>query len=309
LNNQVTLIATFSLIFLDDVTTLFRNNTLPCKGVTAYLGLFGTPYVKIILGDLINQVCSSSLDLEVDPSRLKQRSVDNVESTASANMGKLLQLAQSLLFTMTSSVDKNLPFEVREILHFLQVRVIRKFYKEGGEKTQWELIRTSVSAFLFLRLLCPALITPQILGIVSSTPSKQASRTLMLLSKILLNLSCGAFLPEDYMKPANEFIERNMELMRQYIEKVSSQPMRRQRSKLDLDEVNILWSYYLIHKFMYKNLGTIKDDFKARKEGIFTLRFPDDKRKDVIDCMEEAYDIIDLLLGPPISFSKKIAAK
>ncbi len=277
--------------------------------MTAYLALFGGPYVRAILGDVVNTICANNLDLEVDPIRLKQRKLPNLEQVATANMGRLLQLAQGLLFLMASSIEKNLPFEIREILHFMQVRVVRKFYREGGEKTQMDLIRTSVSAFLFLRFLCPALVSPQMHGLTVSQPSKEASRSLMIMSKILLNLSCAVPLPEDYMKSANEFMQRNSELMSQFVEKVSSQPMRRQRSKLDLDEVNILWSYYTTHKFLHKNLGTIKEDYKANKQNFFSLKYPEDKKKEVIETLEEAYDIVDLLLGAPLDLSKKMGPK
>jgi len=52
------------------------------------------------------------------------------------------------------------------------------------------LVRTRVvSGFIFLRLLCPALLNPRQFGLVSETPPMAATRSLVMVAKCLQNLA------------------------------------------------------------------------------------------------------------------------
>jgi GTPase-activator protein for Ras-like GTPase len=48
-----------------------------------------------------------------------------------------------------------------------------------------------VGGFLFLRFICPAVVTPHRYGLTKSAPSPKAGRTLVLISKLLQNLANG----------------------------------------------------------------------------------------------------------------------
>lgn len=68
-----------------------------------------------------------------------------------------------------------------------------------------------VSGFIFLRLLCPALLDPKRFNLVSETPQDSAIRTLKLVAKSLINLAnlveVGA--KEMYMEAIGPFIIDN----------------------------------------------------------------------------------------------------
>lgn len=71
-----------------------------------------------------------------------------------------------------------------------------------------------VSGFFFLRLICPAVLGPQLFGLQEHHPEDSTARTLTLLSKTLQNMAnrvtFGA--KEVYMLPMNGFLEANQVL-------------------------------------------------------------------------------------------------
>lgn len=89
------------------------------------------------------------------------------------------------------------------------------------------LVRTRVvSGFIFLRLLCPALLNPRAFGLVPEPPPPQAMRSLVMVAKCLQNLAnlveFGG--KEPYMEVVNPFILKNKERMVVFLDQLSSIP-------------------------------------------------------------------------------------
>lgn len=89
---------------------------------------------------------------------------------------------------------------------------------------QERLVRTRVvSGFIFLRLLCPAILNPRNFGLITETPSHNASRSLIMVAKCLQNLAnlveFGG--KEPYMEVVNPFILKNKERMVYYLDQLS----------------------------------------------------------------------------------------
>lgn len=82
---------------------------------------------------------------------------------------------------------------------------------------------------MFLRFLCPAIVSPEAFGLADGNgpvvgadqlapPPSHVRRNLILISKLLQNLANGAdpFGKEEYMREGtNEFIQRNQESIKQ----------------------------------------------------------------------------------------------
>lgn len=86
------------------------------------------------------------------------------------------------------------------------------------------LVRTRVvSGFIFLRLLCPAILNPRNFNLISETPSHNAARSLIMVAKCLQNLAnlveFGG--KEPYMEVVNPFILKNKERMVYYLDQLS----------------------------------------------------------------------------------------
>lgn len=75
------------------------------------------------------------------------------------------------------------PRSVRYICGCLQKAVVSKWPDERFVRTR------VVSGFIFLRLLCPALLNPRQFGLVSEQPSPSATRSLVMVAKCLQNLA------------------------------------------------------------------------------------------------------------------------
>lgn len=87
------------------------------------------------------------------------------------------------------------------------------------------LVRTRVvSGFIFLRLLCPALLNPKQFGLVNETPHQMATRSLIMVAKCLQNLAnlieFGG--KEPYMEVVNPFILKNKERMIVFLDQISN---------------------------------------------------------------------------------------
>merc|ERR1712062_595774 len=81
-----------------------------------------------------------------------------------------------------------------------------------------------VSGFIFLRLLCPAILNPRSFNLLSEPPPPAAGRSLVMIAKCLQNLAnlveFGA--KESYMEVVNPFILKNKERMVVFLDHLSS---------------------------------------------------------------------------------------
>jgi Ras GTPase-activating protein 1 len=81
----------------------------------------------------------------------------------------------------------------------------------------------AVSGFIFLRLICPAILNPRMFNLVGEPPPPAASRSLVMVAKCLQNLAnlveFGS--KESYMEVVNPFILKNKERMVVFLDHLS----------------------------------------------------------------------------------------
>ena len=108
------------------------------------------------------------------------------------------------------------PIALRRMCWILQQAVMKKFP---------EARRKVVGGFYFLRLICPAVVSPDGFGVVESIDDT-SRRALILISKILQTLSNGVMfgVKEPYMTPMNTFITDNLENCHFILDKLVSFP-------------------------------------------------------------------------------------
>lgn len=82
---------------------------------------------------------------------------------------------------------------------------------------------TAVGAFIFLRFFCPAIVAPDAEGLVSSTPSKEMRRGLLLIAKVVQNLANNVLFgaKEPYMFPLNDFLTQHIYRVTTFLREIS----------------------------------------------------------------------------------------
>jgi len=98
--------------------------------------------------------------------------------------------------------------------------------KEVGQKWPGDnnVKYTAVSAFLFLRLICPAVMNPKLFNMMPDHPSPTIARNLTLVAKLLQNLvNMTEFgQKEEYMMQCNSYIMGARGRMQEFLRKISS---------------------------------------------------------------------------------------
>lgn len=159
-----------------EVSTLFRATSLATTLMDIYMRAECGLFLQSALSDLIHKLLESKQSAELNPTKME------VNDDACANAEFLLAVLDQITQSIFTSIEA-CPKSVRFICHCLQKGVVAKW---PGER----LVRTRVvSGFIFLRLLCPALLNPRQFGLVHEQPHQMATRSLIMIAKCLQNLA------------------------------------------------------------------------------------------------------------------------
>ncbi|MBZ3889714.1 Ras GTPase-activating protein 1 [Sciurus carolinensis] len=197
----------------DEATTLFRATTLASTLMEQYMKATATQFVHHALKDSILKIMESKQSCELSPSKLEKNEDVNT------NLAHLLNILSELVekIFMASEI---LPPTLRYIYGCLQKSVQHKWPTNTTMRTR------VVSGFVFLRLICPAILNPRMFNIISDSPSPIAARTLILVAKSVQNLAnlveFGA--KEPYMEGVNPFIKSNKHRMIMFLDELGNVP-------------------------------------------------------------------------------------
>uniref|UniRef100_A0A674D9V1 RAS p21 protein activator 1 n=1 Tax=Salmo trutta TaxID=8032 RepID=A0A674D9V1_SALTR len=159
----------------DEATTLFRATTLASTLMEQYMKATATPFVHHALKDTILKIMESKQSCELNPSKLEKN------EDVHLNLAHLLLILSELVEKIFMAAEI-LPPTLRYIYGCLQKSVQQKWPNTT--------MRTRVvSGFVFLRLICPAILNPRMFNIITDPPSATAGRTLTLVAKSVQNLA------------------------------------------------------------------------------------------------------------------------
>ncbi|KAK9774437.1 hypothetical protein AB5N19_08892 [Seiridium cardinale] len=200
-----------------EANLLFRGNTLLTQALEFHMRRLGKEYLEDVLSDKIFEINEINPDCEVDPSRIQNH------ADIHQHWSQLMQLTTEVWHCIAGSANK-LPAELRQIL---------KYIRAVAEDRYGDFLRTvtytSVSGFLFLRFICPAILNPKLFGLLRDNPRPRAQRTLTLVAKglqALGNLSTFGK-KESWMEPMNKFLNNQRQPFKDFVDRICSIPTER----------------------------------------------------------------------------------
>ncbi|XP_015109076.1 probable Ras GTPase-activating protein isoform X5 [Diachasma alloeum] len=193
---------------IDDERLTFRGNSLATKAMEAYLKLTGDRYLQETLGAVVRAAVEGG-DCEVDPLKVSSLAALHKQQQ---NLRNAVELAWSRILASHA----HFPLELRECF-----RIFRERLKEMGRE---DIADNLISASIFLRFLCPAILSPSLFNITHEYPNEKAARNLTLVAKTLQTLANFTRFQgkENFMEFMNDVLEREAPAMKNFLQLISN---------------------------------------------------------------------------------------
>jgi len=203
-------------LVVDEISNLenehltFRGNSIATKAMECYIKLVGEQYLLSTLQTVISDILSQQdLDLEIDPIKVSSNEV------LSLHRQSLYALVRQVWHKIVKS-HAYFPWQLQRCFHKIRQVLAHIGKSEVGDKM--------ISSCIFLRYLCPAILTPSLFKLTDEFPSEKANRNLTLVAKTLQTLANFSKYEskESSMEFLNQFLAEESETMRNYLKQISS---------------------------------------------------------------------------------------
>ena len=200
-----------------------------------------------------------STSFEIDPSKMD----DVNKAFLNENVIRLMLYAQHLFNAVVGNVTI-MPKQLRTIYKHARDRMNARY--PANE-------RKAVSNLLFLRFVCPSLLTPHVWGLLEEPPNENSQRYLILLSKTLHNLSTGTLAgqKEEYMHKLNEFITMNQEAFKDLCDEITDKELIDQgaNSESDMPDDTYYQALAYLHNILVQEHENIIQKLSRRDSSPF----------------------------------------
>lgn len=267
----------------ENESELLRRTCVATKMLTIYAKWKGTAYLKATLQKVVERLMltSKDLDLELDPARVAS------QEELQKNALQLRIVAKVFIDDICAS-SANIPSPFRKICSIISTAVMPRFP---------EAKYTAVGAFIFLRFFCPAIVAPEVEGLVSTAPSKEMRRGLLLIAKVVQNLANNVLFgaKEPYMFPLNDFLTQNIYRVTTFLREISVSP-----EKTDPPSTNESFDFgscVALHRFLYDHWDQVRQRLASQERRDF-VRTPAEISRMRSPVLEPLRNLISHL-GPP----------
>eukprot|EP00474_Spongospora_subterranea_P010430 CRZ10888.1 hypothetical protein [Spongospora subterranea] len=223
--------------------SLLRANTAVTNMMTAYSRRGpGLSILSDILSEPLKRITSeTSLDLELNPvavykDMISQRETETGQSFTGprdcsyeeccknpevaelleSRRARLIELATDILQRICNNVE-HVPYGMRWICK--KLKDLSTHFFPGADNRR---VGSMVGGYIYLRFFNPVVVTPDALDFVRGKVSKKMRRNLILIAKLLQNLSNDLKFgeKEPYMTECNSFIESSRDMLDRYFERL-----------------------------------------------------------------------------------------
>lgn len=155
---------------------------------------------------------TSALPREVD--REIAAANPQVQGIIAARVAQLGQMCDLILGRIIEACD-TIPYGMRWICKQLKVLCVAKF----PEATRYE-VGSLIGGYIYLRFFNPAVVGPDAAGLISDKPGTVGRRNLILIAKVLQNLSNGVEfgMKEPFMIPMNAWLSSRRDTLQDYFD-------------------------------------------------------------------------------------------
>jgi RAS protein activator-like 2 len=154
-------VVALDLLRVGDQRLTFRGNSLATKSMEAFLKLTGEQYLQDTLSAPISDIIASEIDCEVDPAK------------ANGSLSKQQQALRNAVQSSWNNIAESSKFFPN------QLRICFSTFRERLQQLDREdMADNLISASIFLRFLCPAILSPSLFHITNGELSKNDISTL-----------------------------------------------------------------------------------------------------------------------------------
>lgn len=242
--------------------TLFRGSSIFTKSLEKYLFRVGQEYLEKVFGDFFDKIVREDKNCELDPRYIKLNFKTNrgdssgssddeddiasdldespdeanrrkklVEEVVNENYAVLLGYVREI-WAKIFTTSNDLPQQIKNQLKNFRTKV--DFACDPSDKAT---ALNCLSAFMFLRFFCPAILNPKLFHLTKDHQVGNAQRTLTLVAKILLNLANRQKFTEHkepHLLRMNDFLDSHEREVLDYFDKLTGRKNDFNEKVLDL---------------------------------------------------------------------------
>ncbi|XP_067661735.1 ras GTPase-activating protein nGAP-like isoform X2 [Haliotis asinina] len=194
---------------LDNEHLTFRGNSIATKAMEAYMKLVGEKYLQDTLGEFVKSIIETPDDCEVDPTKVPNNAQLQCHQ-------KNLDMYSQMAWVKIINSYCYFPSELKEVFASFRDRCRQRGKEDFSDNL--------ISASIFLRFLCPAILSPSLFKLTQEYPQERAARNLTLIAKTIQTLANFTKFggKEEFMTFMNSFVEREATNMKNFLKKISS---------------------------------------------------------------------------------------